>query len=249
MDENAATATFASRSSAPGAAGDLDAELMRHIREGSMDALGTLYDRDAEAVHAAALRVLGDPAAAAEVVQDTFLAAWNRAELFDPSRGSLRAWLLTIARNRALDAVRRRERRGNSVPFSAFELRQDDLTAAEWLMATAAPVGNGQVDVGPDELLLTHEERASVRAALALLAPVERIVIQLAYREELSQAEIALRLGWPIGTVKTRTRRALRRLREALEGTTGAGDGRPVDGRRTRDEQVVGPATRAGSAA
>jgi RNA polymerase sigma-70 factor (ECF subfamily) len=200
------------------AAPDPDIVLIGAVVAGSPDALAELYDRHADALFSAALRLLVDAGAAGEVVQDTFLAAWDRAESFDASRGSLRAWLMTIARNRAIDEIRRRTRRGRSLPFSAFDLEQDDETTAEWLTTTAQPLGMGRPDTTPDQIVSTQESAAAVRAAIADLAPVEQQVIELAYGAELTQAEIAARLGWPIGTVKTRTRRALRRLRAALEG-------------------------------
>src|SRR6478736_5834107 len=102
--------------------GDLlsDATLMRQLIEGSQGALEGLYDRHAQAVFAAALRVCRDREIAAEVVQDTFLTLWNRAELFDPSRGALSSWLMSVARNRAIDRLRAAGRHDRAATFSSF---------------------------------------------------------------------------------------------------------------------------------
>jgi RNA polymerase sigma-70 factor, ECF subfamily len=198
--------------------GDLDASLVRRVSEGSAEALASLYDRHAPTVYAAAVRVGRDRTIAAEVVQDTFLALWNRADLFDPVRGSLRAWLLTIARNRAIDDIRASNRRGRPLPFSSFDREGDDgLTTVEWLAASGRPLALATPETGPEMAASDMETRAVIADAVASLEPFERIVIQLAYGEGLSQNEIATRLGWPIGTVKTRTRRALGRLRGAIE--------------------------------
>jgi RNA polymerase sigma-70 factor, ECF subfamily len=203
----------------PGAAGerDDDAHLVARLREGCMAALESLYERHAPSIFATAVRASGDRAIAAEVVQDTFLALWNRAELFDPSRGTLHGWLATIARNRAIDRFRR-GRYNRALPFSTFGKDEDqDLTTAEWIAAAGRPVGMTTRDEGPEASVSAKERHAAITEAINSLDSVERSVIVLAYGEGLSQAEVALRLGWPIGTVKTRTRRALRRLRGILE--------------------------------
>src|SRR5215210_949854 len=96
-----------------------DANLVREVVAGSEDALATLYDRHADAVYAAACRLTSDRQVAEEVVQETFLALWNRAELFDSAAGSLAAWIHTIARNRTVDRLRAAGRRPNLIPFSS----------------------------------------------------------------------------------------------------------------------------------
>src|SRR2546428_11933966 len=101
-----------------------DVDLVGAVAAGSQDALATLYDRHAEAVYVAACRLTNDRQVAEEVVQETFLALWNRAELFDPHAGSLAAWLHTIARNRTVDRLRAIGRRPRLVPVSS--MRQDD---------------------------------------------------------------------------------------------------------------------------
>ena len=202
-----------------------DKDLVRLVAEGSTEALASLYDRHAGDVYALAARTTGDGMVAGDVVQETFLALWDRAELFDPVRGSLRAWLLAIARNRAIDHLRYASRHDRAVAFSALGTAdQDDGSLAEWLTLSGALVATGAPDPGPETTVVGLETRATVADAIASLAPVERSVILLAYGAHLSQVEIAARLGWPLGTVKTRTRRALRHLRDRLVAQSTAAD-------------------------
>jgi RNA polymerase sigma-70 factor (ECF subfamily) len=194
-----------------------DASLVREVVGGSQEALAALYDRHANAVYAAAMRVSRDSWIAAEAAQETFLALWNRAELYDSTRGSLTAWLQRIARNRTVDHLRAAGRHHKAASFSMFATGTDDDPVDEWLTGFGELVAMSEPEPGPEVALSTKEARASIEDALATLAPHERSVIQLAYADGLSQSEIAERLGWPIGTVKTRTRRALRRLRDRIE--------------------------------
>ena len=213
-----------------------DAGLMRRVIGGSQEALAHLYDRHNDSVFGAAWRTSRDQSVAAEVVQETFLALWNKAELFDPSRGSLTSWLLTIARNRAVDHLRAAGRHDRAVSFSSFGRDgEDEFAIAEWLTASGELVGASKPDAAPDVILSSKETRGSIDDAIAALDPAERSVIVLAYAGGLSQSEIAAELGWPLGTVKTRTRRALGRLREMLDA--------PVD----LDESIPDVADRAGS--
>jgi len=201
-----------------------DTALVREVAAGSEDALGMLYDRYVDAVYAAASRLTTDRQIAEEVVQETFLALWNRAELFNPAVGSLAAWLHTIARNRTVDRLRSAGRRPSLVPFSATSGEDEhDAAALDRLVATGTIVGGAGPGPGPEGELAATELRHVIRGALDDLPEVERTAIVLAYREELSQTEIAERLGWPLGTVKTRTRRALLRLRGALAEELGPG--------------------------
>jgi RNA polymerase sigma-70 factor (ECF subfamily) len=205
-----------------------DGSLVRHMIEGCQEALASLYDRYSGAVFAAAMRASGDRWMAAEVVQDTFLALWDRAELFDPSRGTLPAWLARIARNRAIDRLRAAARRERAATFSSFARPQvDDASGVEWLTASGQLIGAAEPEPIPEVAITDMETRTSIEDALSSLDPVERRVIVLAYDGGLSQSEIAASLGWPIGTVKTRTRRALRHLRDLLERP---GDGLPAVG-------------------
>lgn len=213
----------------PADPGQDDAALVRAVVDGSESALAALYDRHGSAIFALVLRLSGDRATAEEVVQETFLVLWDRAERFDPGVASLATWLRTIARNRTLDRFRATARRPRLVslePAAEGPGRLDALGVGE-LVA----VGSSGED--PLELTLASEQRAAVAAAVATMPDDERTVIIMAYQQDLTQVEIAERLGWPLGTVKTRTRRALRRLREAL-GDTDALDG-PASGSMDRE--------------
>jgi RNA polymerase sigma-70 factor (ECF subfamily) len=199
-----------------------DAALVREVASGSEDALAILYDRHVDAIFGAAYRLTSDRQVAEEVVQETFLALWNRAELYDPSAGSLAAWLHTIARNRTVDRLRSAGRRPNLVALSATQGPDDNDTATlDRLVADGTVVAGTMPDPGPEWTAEAREVREAIRTALAGMPEPERRVIVMAYQDELSQSEIAGRLGWPLGTVKTRTRRALRRLREVLAGELG----------------------------
>jgi RNA polymerase sigma-70 factor, ECF subfamily len=196
-----------------------DSHLMGRLVEGSQDALAELYDRHVQAVFATALRVSRDRGIAAEVVQETFLALWNHAERYDASRGALIAWLLTIARNRAIDHLRSAGRHERAASFSSFDRDGwEGQATVEWLTSTGELIGSAGPEPAPETAFADKETRAVIQDALASLAPLERRVIELAYGEGMSQSEIATHLSWPVGTVKTRTRRALRHIRERLEG-------------------------------
>ncbi len=200
----------------PGSADDAD--LVHELSAGSEAALGTLYDRYGDAIFAAAYRLTSDRGVAEEVVQETFLALWNRAELFDPNAGSLSAWLHAIGRNRAVDRLRAAGRRPQLVTLSSSSRDENETQALERAVAVGTVMAGAAQPLGPEEAAAAAALREAIRNALANMPEVERTVILLAYQEELSQAEIADRLAWPLGTVKTRTRRALLRLREALGG-------------------------------
>lgn len=194
-----------------------DATVVLMMAAGSEAALETIYDRYSTAIFAAAYRLTSDRGTAEEVVQETFLALWNRAESFDPSAGSLAAWLHTIARNRAIDRLRAAGRRPSLVALSSAAGTDEDPTRAlERLVSGGAVIAGAHPPPGPEAAFDALGRHETIRAALGEMPEVERTVILLAYQEELSQSEIAERLGWPLGTVKTRTRRALLRLREAL---------------------------------
>ena len=190
---------------------------MAEVVDGSDDAFAALYDRHAGAVFAAACRLTSDRGLAEDVVQETFLALWNRAEQFQPSLGSLAAWLLTIARNRTVDRLRAAGRRPTIVPMAAAKHGDEtDAATLERVARGGAVVGGAAADRSPEAELAGAELRETLRIALADMAGPERDVLLLAYRDELTQREIADRLGWPLGTVKTRTRRALLKLRTSL---------------------------------
>ena len=204
--------------------------LVREVARGSEDALSALYDRHVDGVFAAAMRLTDDRGVAEEVVQETFLALWNRAELFDPHTGSLAAWLRTIARNRAVDRLRAAGRRPSLVSLTVDD-DEDSRAGLERAVGDRPVLGGADLGPGPELALEGTELRSVLRDALDAMPETERTVILLAYGEGLTQTEIAGRTGWPLGTVKTRTRRGLARLRGVLETEYGPGPGpapRPV---------------------
>ncbi|MBA3779396.1 MAG: sigma-70 family RNA polymerase sigma factor [Chloroflexi bacterium] len=192
----------------------VDAELVSAVSAGDEDAIAELYDRHADGVFRVAFRLLGDRHLAEDVLQETYLALWNRSELFNPVMGSLRTWLFTIARNRAVDRLRAQGRHPLPIPLSAIltgEESGDDARARQSSSGGVYSAG-ATSSHGSDDPVVAVEAawlRQAVRSALDAVPETERRAIELAYYEELSQSEIAARLGWPLGTVKTRTRRAL----------------------------------------
>jgi RNA polymerase sigma-70 factor, ECF subfamily len=200
--------------------GRSDEELVACVVEGDEAALAELYDRHADSLFRTALLRLGDRGLAEEVLQDTYLALWNRAELFDGAQGSVIGWLSTIARNRAIDRLRSSARRPAPVALSGLVGASVDPAAADdarnAILAAATPVAGVTPAPDPVREVDMAELRREVDEALAGIPDHERQVLTLAYYEQLSQSEIAMRLAWPLGTVKTRTRRALARLRETL---------------------------------
>lgn len=188
----------------------LDAVLAARIAAGDEVAFVAAYDAHAALLFGVVTRFLADREAAAEVVQETYLALWQRAELYRHEAGSLRTWLLRIARNRALDRLRAEARRPRLV---AAERTPTDGVARPPAVEARAPAGDE-----PEASLERRWQQSVVRAAVAAMPEDERAVLVLAYDEELSQSQIASRLGLPIGTVKSRTRRAMARLRELLGG-------------------------------
>ncbi len=193
-----------------------DTALMASVVRGDATALAELYDRHADVIFRVAFRRLGDRQLAEEVVQDTWFTLWDRVEQFDSSAGSLVAWLSTIARNRAVDRLRALGRRPGALPLSALyatDAGEDHALAAGRVLISEDQSGDPQLVLDGVEL------REVMLRAMAILPADERQCLELAYYGELTQAEIAQHLGWPIGTVKTRTRRALLRLRSTLAGT------------------------------
>lgn len=183
-----------------------DIILLRQIGNGDAQALSRLYDRYARLVFSLALRIVGRVDLAEEVTQDVFLRVWEKASQYNPRRGSVKTWLVTIARNRTLDVLRRQKRR----PPSWHDIRTPE-GEGEWFSEQI-------VADGPTvEETIQHDwEVQRVRVALAQLAPEKRQVLLLAYFEGLSHQEMAERLGLPLGTVKSRLRAALQALHRAL---------------------------------
>lgn len=206
-----------------------DAALMAGILAGDQSALGVLYDRHGDAVFRRSYRLLGDRGLAEEVLQETILAVWNRAELYDPRIASLPAWLMTIARNRSVDRLRARGRRPALLSLNAAVASAgSDGAALDVVLAGGRLVAAAPMPPEPEAVVDAAGIRETVLAALAGLPADERRAIELAYYGELSQSEIAERLGWPLGTVKTRTRRALLRLRGMLAEALGPESGARV---------------------
>jgi RNA polymerase sigma-70 factor, ECF subfamily len=209
-----------------------DAELIERIVAGDQSAFAAVYDRHVDVVYGSVVRFLRDREGAEEVVQDAYLAVWRHAEQYMPDAGSLLGWLLRIARNKAIDRTRAAARRPRLVDLGEPE---DDLEGRlDRVLATRRRVESmSEIDPGPEEAATRAWARAVVRSALTAMPGPEREALELAYDDGLTQVEIAERLGWPLGTVKTRTRRGLASLRAALDGVpelvgeTPAGPGVP----------------------
>ena len=215
-----------------------DARLAARIASGDEAAFVIAYDRHAGFVFGSVARFVGDREVAAEVVQDAFMALWRRARQFDAASGSLLTWLLAIARHRAIDRLRAEGRRPTR---DAVHL--DALT-------TDGPGGNGSRPDVPPALIAgpttdpgTVASRrwvqSVVRTGISELPEHERQVILLGYGQDLSQSQIAERLEWPLGTVKSRTRRAMAQLRTRIGAMVDAEDAMPQavadEPARTRD--------------
>ncbi|HEY3135239.1 MAG TPA: sigma-70 family RNA polymerase sigma factor [Blastocatellia bacterium] len=174
------------------------AALIRRVADGDQSALTTLYDATSRFVFGLILRVVGDRATAEEVLLDVYTQAWRQAASYDEQRGAPLAWLMTIARTRGIDRLRSgRYERHNKEPLESM----GDVTATT---------------SSPEEDSVIAERRRLVHSALDALSTEQREVIELAYYSGLSHSEIALRLGQPLGTVKTRTRLGMMKLREML---------------------------------
>jgi RNA polymerase sigma-70 factor, ECF subfamily len=178
-----------------------DVDLIGRASEGDARALEVLYDRYSRVVFSFALRIVGDSQVAEEVLQEVFFRAWQQGSAFTSTRGSFITWLLSITHNMAIDEVRRRRRR----PQKA------DSEDPESVLAAVADTGT---DV--EEEVWLGSLRETIVEALESLPPPQREAIELAYFQGLTQREIAERLGDPLGTIKTRMRLGLQKLREQL---------------------------------
>lgn len=178
-----------------------DQATLARMARGEGDAVAELYDRHARPIYSLALRILGDATEAEDIVQEVFSQAWKQAARYSVSRGAVGAWLLTLARSRAIDRLRAKRARPGGV--------SNERAAGQ--LVDASPL--------VDSLVLSSEQVARVRAALDELPLLQRAAIELAYYEGLTHAEIADRLEQPLGTVKTRIRLAMLKLRDVLAGT------------------------------
>jgi len=172
---------------------------MTRLAAGDVSVVGSLYDRHARAVFSLAVRVLGNRADAEEIVQDVFAQVWSQAARFDAARGSVGAWVLMMTRSRAIDRLRARRAGGAALAPDSVREPVDPVATQE-------------------ESVITGEDVDRMRGAMQDLSASQRTAIELAYYEGLSQSEIAERLQEPLGTVKTRIRSGLLKLRAALQG-------------------------------
>jgi RNA polymerase sigma-70 factor (ECF subfamily) len=180
-----------------------DATLVQRLLHKDVSAFEQLYDRHSRAVYSLVLRILQQAGTAEEVVQDAFLQLWRNAERYDESRGPFVPWLLTLARNRALDTLRLKSER---------QRRREEQTEELPPVVAAPPEFEKQLD---------NKRRAEkVRTLMSFLNPQQRKAIELAYFEGLSHSEIAETLKEPLGTVKSWIRSGLLRLKEGLQAAT-----------------------------
>ena len=175
-----------------------ESALLDRVRARDADALLALYSMYGPRVFSLAYRVIGDRGAAEEIVQDTFWKLWQRPEMFDPRRGALIAWLYTVCRNLALDSKRKENRRPSRHVITDIGGRLTEPVTSE-MAATVDP-----------------SMSRTMRNAMDCLPADQRKVIDLAYFEGMTQTEISERLGAALGTVKTRLRLGLSKLREAM---------------------------------
>jgi RNA polymerase sigma-70 factor, ECF subfamily len=179
---------------------EADRRLVRAVAGGSADALGQLYDRHAPIVFGLARRILMRVEDAEEVVQDVFAQVWRDAARYVPERATVAGWIVMLTRARAIDRLRARRARPDQAPNTDPGL----------VSPLPAP---GRT---PEEAAVSEDDGRQVRRALESLPPEQRMLVDLAYYEGLTQSEIAERTGVPLGTVKTRVRAAMATLRSAL---------------------------------
>jgi RNA polymerase sigma-70 factor (ECF subfamily) len=177
------------------------AALIKSVADGDQHALSTLYDATSRLLYGLVLRIVSDVGAAEEVLLDVYTQVWRRAADYNEGRGSPLAWLTTIARSRAIDRLRagRNDQRNDPLDLTVQTATTENL----------------------EEAMAVREMQTKVRAALATLSADQRQVIELAYYSGLSHSEIAAELKQPLGTVKTRTRLGMLKLREVLTATGG----------------------------
>ena len=175
-----------------------DQASLARIARGDQAAFAELYDRHARLVYSLALRILQDGADAEDIVQEVFAQVWAQAGRYDASRGAVAAWMLTLTRSRAIDKLRAKRARPEAAAAASAAESVVDLAAAQ------------------DLELLSAEQVTRLQRALKDLPDAQRTALELAYYEGLTHVEVASRLNEPLGTVKTRIRQAVMKLREAL---------------------------------
>ncbi len=177
-----------------------EADLVARLRARDPDAMSELYDRYGRTAYSVILRVVRDRGAAEDLVQECFLRVWNRVAAFDSDRGAIGPWLLTVARNQALDYVRSVEGRAWSAMKTA------DTERPQWFSGSAA-----------ETELINSVEVKRIQAALGQLSDRQKQLIEMAYFEGLTQTEMSERLQQPLGTIKTWMRAALQLLRDGAQ--------------------------------
>ena len=179
---------------------EADEALVARVAQSDPDALDEVYGRYARSVYGLAYRILGEPAAAEDVVQDVFLKLWRQPGSYNAERGSLGSWLLGVGHNRAIDVLRRRRSHQEQALPEAGE---------------PVLVPDGLVDMA--DVASVREASEAVRRALMRIPPEQRRVIEMAFFEGKTHVEISEELGEPLGTAKTRIRLGMRKLRALLE--------------------------------
>jgi len=170
----------------------IDATLLSAVRSGDEHAMAQLYERYSSIVYSVALRVLGDTGAAEDTLQEVFMQLWRSPAVFDPSRGSLAGWLAVIARNRAIDSLRKR-RPETDITEIVVSIEPDLASGAEW-----------------------NRVLEKIRSTLTGMPSLQRSALEMAFFEGLTHTEIAEKTGEPLGTIKTRIRAGLVTLRKAF---------------------------------
>ena len=176
------------------------AELIANMAQGRQEALSRLYDETAHVLNGLLLRILDLPQDAEEVLLDVYMKAWKNAGSYSPDRGSVQAWLFTMARTVAIDRVRQRRARPNTLPME--------------FQGIAEPLAS---DESPEEQSAASQRRRRVQVLLNELPAEQRDVVMLAFFGGLTHSELAGRLGQPLGTIKSRIRMGLLHLRSRLE--------------------------------
>jgi len=175
-----------------------DSALVERLKQRDPDAMGELYDRFGRLAYSVIVGIVRDGAIAEDLTQETFMRVWNRVQAFDSERGALGAWLLAVARNRAIDYVRSS---GARMAMNCFELEERE---------------HPSLFVDMEEKLFNASSVLKIRQAMTKLTENQRKVVELAYYQGLSQIEMAEKLDQPLGTVKTWVRTALKTLRQEL---------------------------------
>jgi RNA polymerase sigma-70 factor (ECF subfamily) len=200
----------AQKTSLDGAVDD-EAALVAAVARGETVALELIYERHSRGVYSLALRLMGDGAAAEDVVQETFLKLWRQPTAYQPSRGRLQSWLLGVAHHHAVDLLRRRQLEQRHRVSAAPQAGSDGLVDLLDHLGMASNEGDPQSRAG------AIDQQTALIGALLSLPTEQRLPLQLAYYRGMTQLEIATLLGMPLGTVKTRMRLGLQQLRKAPE--------------------------------